>query len=41
MREHVGQLERLGQDWAVAELGGDTTVLRRMLAEDFVGVGSC
>src|SRR4051812_13741089 len=39
MQEHVGQLERLGQDWAAAELGGDTTVLGRILAEDFVAVG--
>jgi ketosteroid isomerase-like protein len=39
MREHFGQLERLGQDWAAAELGGDTITLGRMLAQDFVAVG--
>ena len=39
MQEHVGQLERLGEDWDTAELGGDTAALGRILAEDFVAVG--
>lgn len=39
MQEDVGQLEKLGQDWGAAELGGDTAALGRMLAEDFVAVG--
>jgi uncharacterized protein (TIGR02246 family) len=29
----------LGQDWAAAELRGDTAFLAEVLAEDFVGVG--
>jgi hypothetical protein len=37
MQEHVGQLERLGEDWA--ELSGDTATLGRILAEDFLAVG--
>jgi Domain of unknown function (DUF4440) len=39
MQGQSGQLERLGEDWAAAELGGDTVTLGRILAEDFVAVG--
>ena len=39
MQEQSGQLERLGEDWAAAELRGDTVSLGRILAEDFVAVG--
>jgi ketosteroid isomerase-like protein len=39
MQGHSGQLERLGEDWAAAELSGDTVTLGRILAEDFVAVG--
>jgi len=39
MQEQVGQLERLGEDWAAAELGGDAASLAKILANDFIGVG--
>jgi ketosteroid isomerase-like protein len=39
MQDQIGQPERLGEDWAAAELRGDTATLGLILAEDFVGVG--
>jgi ketosteroid isomerase-like protein len=39
MQDQYGQLERLGEEWAAAELHGDTSTLGRLLAEDFVAVG--
>jgi uncharacterized protein (TIGR02246 family) len=39
MQDQIGRLERLGEEWAAAELRGDTSALGRLLAEDFVAVG--
>ena len=39
MNDQTQQLKKLGEDWATAELRGDTAFLERGLADNFVGVG--
>ncbi len=39
MSNQTEELNRLVEDWASAELGGDTVSLGEILAEDFVGLG--
>ena len=39
MSINTEDLSGLANDWAAAELGGDTASLEEILADDFVGVG--
>jgi Domain of unknown function (DUF4440) len=39
MNDQTEELNKLMEDWASAELRGDTTFLKSFLADDFVGVG--
>ena len=39
MNNQSEELNKLVEDWAFAELRGDTTFLRRTQTDDFVGVG--
>jgi ketosteroid isomerase-like protein len=39
MSDRTQKIKTLGEDWAAAELRGDTTFLRETLADDFIGVG--
>jgi 3-oxoacyl-[acyl-carrier protein] reductase len=39
MSDQTQNVMTLGEDWAAAELRGDTSFLAEILAEDFVGVG--
>ena len=39
MNNQTEELNRLVEEWASAELGGDTVSLAEILADDFLGVG--
>lgn len=39
MRNQISSLKKIGENWADAELRGDTVVLGCMLADDFIAVG--
>ena len=39
MNDKTEELNRLAEDWARAELDGDTASLKEILADDFVAVG--
>ena len=39
MIDHTEELNRLADEWAAAELSGDTASLEKILADDFVAVG--
>lgn len=39
MQDQTGRLQKLGGDWAAADMRGDTSFLESVLADDFIAVG--